>query len=105
MESENKSEKWYSNGKTSKDLELSRAEYGIIRNATYGLDKSIRLCLSFKIDTASSRSNWSLEDTYDIKRLYLGTDSVEIEDLEGKVVEVYSETGVSKCISNVAKRE
>ena len=92
--------KWYSNGLTEASAKDAEKNYAKIENPTYGITDRAILALQFTLKYASGgQTMWQLSRERDIREILTRTNSTDISELEGVVVEAYVRESLLRGLS------
>jgi hypothetical protein len=93
--------KWYSNGVTETEAIKLEKVYAKIMESEYGIDadENDALCLKFSLRLENGKeTTWRLFEHKDIQALLKKTNSRAVPQLNGKIVEVFNDDGLVKCL-------
>jgi hypothetical protein len=92
--------KWYSEGLTEKDVKSLEKRYAKIKRAEYGINERIGLSLTITLDLETGHSSFIItNDQKDIYNLLKETRAINVNNLEGKIIETFLDRNLIKTIS------
>jgi len=94
------SAKWYSDGLTAEEAEKLQKRYAKIEKPVYGVNDNDVLALKFSLSYENGNgTSWHLTKPTDIKALLIITKAYEVSELEGKVIEVFTDGNLLRGLS------